>query len=90
MPTVVNTADGQHVVMPDGTQVYTRNHPYPVSNSEWALSLRRPTPGIRLVIPMFLATRNTMPFPTRMFRTVSMAQNIVMSEIASFGERGFF
>jgi hypothetical protein len=35
-PEVVNTADGQHVVMPDGKKVYTRHHAYPISNAEWA------------------------------------------------------
>lgn len=34
-PTVVNDDAGQHVVMPDGTEVTTRSHTYPVSNSEW-------------------------------------------------------
>jgi hypothetical protein len=33
--TVVNDADGQHVQMPDGSVVFTRSHPYPVSNHEW-------------------------------------------------------
>lgn len=34
-PEVVNDADGQHVNLADGTTVYTRPHPYPVSNHEW-------------------------------------------------------
>lgn len=34
-PEVVNDADGQHVNLTDGTTVYTRSHPYPVTNSEW-------------------------------------------------------
>ena len=34
-PEVVSDDNGQHVNMPDGSVVYTRAHPYPVSNSEW-------------------------------------------------------
>lgn len=34
-PEVVNDDNGQHVNMADGTTVYTRTHPYPVTNSEW-------------------------------------------------------
>lgn len=33
-PQVVNDDDGQHVVMPNGNVVVTRNHTYPVSNAE--------------------------------------------------------
>jgi hypothetical protein len=36
-PQVVNDGNGQHVVMPDGTVVVTRNHTYPVSNAEQAV-----------------------------------------------------
>ena len=32
---VVNDGNGQHVNMPDGSTVYTRSHPYPVTNTEW-------------------------------------------------------
>jgi hypothetical protein len=35
-PQVVNDANGQHVVMPDGSKVYTRHSSLPVTNAEQA------------------------------------------------------
>lgn len=84
-PVVVNDDNGQHVVMPDGTTVTTRQHPYPVSNSEW-LVYEQTHSGDQLRYPYKPGDAEYSPYSDPVVPHTSLAQK-VEAEIASFAER---
>jgi hypothetical protein len=84
-PEVVNTADGQHVVMPDGKKVYTRHHAYPISNAEWA-QYEKTHAGDQERYPYVPGDKEYSPHSDPHIPNSKLA-NDIEQEIASFASR---
>lgn len=84
-PTVVNDDSGQHVVMPDGLEVTTRTHTYPVSNSEWE-NYELTHSGDQLRYPYKPGDKEYSPYSDPNVPNTHMAQ-MVEREIQSFAAR---
>lgn len=85
VPVVNNTADGQSVTMPDGSVVYTRSHPYPVSNSEWE-DYERKHQGDQPRYPYVPGDREYSPYSDPTVPNSQLAQQIER-ELSSYAER---
>lgn len=83
--TVVNTPTGQYVSMPDGTEVQTRSHPYPISNGEWA-KFEKTHAGDQARYPYVPGDKEYSAHSDPHVPNSSLAQKIE-AEIASFAER---
>jgi hypothetical protein len=84
-PEVANTAEGQHVVMPDGTKVYTRHHTYPISNAEWA-QYEKTHAGDQERYPYVPGDKEYSPHSDPHIPNSKLA-NDIEQEIASFASR---
>lgn len=84
-PQVVNTATGQYVSMPDGTEVQTRSHPYPISNGEWA-KYEKTHAGDQARYPYVPGDKEYSAHSDPHIPNSSLAQKIE-AEIASYAER---